>query len=59
MDEEEQQKRDLVTRSVQLAPEQWKWLDALARRNYSRSAAAELRKIVADAMEREREAVTV
>jgi hypothetical protein len=48
-----ERKRRLETKSIQLGVDQWLWLEARAERTYSRSAAAEIRRMVADAMERE------
>ena len=39
--------------SVQLPRKQWRWLDERVKRHFSRSRAAELRRIVAAAMEAE------
>jgi hypothetical protein len=50
--QEERQKR-LKSRTIQLGDEQWDWLDRRAERTYSRSASAEIRQLVAAAMEEE------
>jgi hypothetical protein len=48
-----ERQRRFKSRSIQLADEQWDWLDARAERTYSRSASAEIRQLVAAAMEEE------
>ncbi len=45
----------LVPGSVQLTTAQWRWLQDRSRKNYSRSVSAEVRVIVAEAMEREKQ----
>ncbi len=50
MDDDE---RKPVSGTIQLTPAQWKWLRDLANRNFSRSISAELRRLVAAAMEEE------
>lgn len=49
----ESRKRRLETRSVQLGMKQWQWLEGKSERSYSGSVAAELRMLVANAMEQE------
>ncbi len=50
MDEED---RKPVSGTIQLIPAQWKWLRDRSERNFSRSISAELRRLVAAAMEEE------
>ena len=52
MDEDEATRR-LVPGTVSLEPRQWHWLEQRARASLSRSMAAELRRLIADAMEEE------
>lgn len=44
---------ELEGQNIQLTRSQWRWIDELVRRNHSRSRAAEVRKLIADAMEKE------
>jgi len=52
MDQDGEESRP-TSGTLQLVPAQWEWLRERSRRNLSRSLSAELRRIVADAMERE------
>ena len=51
--DEETEERQLLSKSVQLGKNQWRWLDAKAARTYRKSASDELRKIIDAAMEAE------
>lgn len=44
---------ELEGQSVQLPRKQWRWLDERVRRHFSRSRGAEIRRLIADAMEAE------
>ena len=56
---EEDDEREMEGQSVQLPRKQWRWLDERVRRHFSRSRAAEIRRLIAEAMEAEQKEAAV